>query len=123
MEYAGCVVNDQSKAISGEAPHVVLPGGIKVPISIIDGLPFLKIRKPTAKELKELPWIDITRPEKWDPSVLDYVVTEDCYQGTEEDVDTPVDPTMEILGREDEEEDICYKASIPDIVSLLVYYN
>ena len=71
MRDNGCVVNDVAMAHGGKQ-EILTPSGVKLPLIIKNGLPYLEHFHPTAKQME-----DITRKEfmtsrnMWDPTKLD----------------------------------------------------
>ena len=71
MEHHKVIVKDQAHAITGEVPYIRLHEGHRTPLCFINGLPYMKMRIPTARELETLPRVDITSDAPWDPRILD----------------------------------------------------
>ena len=46
--------------------------GYLIPLDIMNGLPYIKLRPYTDGEWKKLPMVVLTSDEEWDPKVLDY---------------------------------------------------
>ena len=65
-------MNDKSVKISGGTQRIMTLDGYLIPLDIINGLPYSKIRPYTDSELKKLPMIVVTLDDCWDPKVLDY---------------------------------------------------
>ena len=72
MEHHKVIVKDQAHAITGEVPYIQLHEGHRTPLCFINGLPYMKMRIPTAKELETLPRVTITSDAPWDPRILDF---------------------------------------------------
>jgi hypothetical protein len=75
MEHYGHDVNDKSCKLPGGMQRIKTADGYLIPLSIVNGLPRLAMRPPTARELETLPHIILTAPEGeflWDPTVLDF---------------------------------------------------
>ena len=51
--------------------------GYVFPIDIIDGLPYVKMRKFTDHEFDSLPHVILTSDAIWDPTQLDFKITDD----------------------------------------------
>ena len=72
MHDNGCLVNDIAKAHGGKQ-MIQTPNGVKLPLVIKNGLPYLEHQYPTDKQMKD----DTMREEwmtskgTWDPSKLD----------------------------------------------------
>ena len=62
-------------------------GGYKILLSIRDGLPYIKMCKPTEEELFEYQHVKMTSDVEWDPSTLD--------EDWEEDEDLKDPPVLE----------------------------
>ena len=76
LEEFGAKVDDRSSKIGGNQ-HVVTGSGTAIPIDIIDGLPYIRLRPYTDKEWDELPHVIMTRDMPWDPQKLDSNASED----------------------------------------------
>jgi hypothetical protein len=74
-------VNDRSMKVTGGRQCIRTNDGYVIPIDIINGLPYIKMRPNTAKEYKELPHVILTGGTPWNPTVLDNVISdkEDWY--------------------------------------------
>ena len=72
LEFFGNDVNDKSVKISGGTQRIMTLDGYLIPLDIINGLPYLKIRPYTDSELKKLPMVVVTSDDCWDTMVLDY---------------------------------------------------
>ena len=82
LEWFKTTVNDKSPIVTGEMPSITTLEGFVIPISFRNGLPYIKMRPPTKKELESLPRVPITSDKEWDPSVLDSKVPDDWYKKT-----------------------------------------
>ena len=50
--------------------------GYYIPINIIRGLPYIQMEPNTDEEFKTLPHVILTEGGEWDPTVLDYILTD-----------------------------------------------
>jgi hypothetical protein len=73
-------VDDRSIKAGGRQCLTTLEGYV-IPLDIINGLPYMKMKPPTDEELRTLPHIIMTSGDKWDPSQLDLTLSdkEDWY--------------------------------------------
>jgi hypothetical protein len=119
-------VNDRSMKVTGGRQCIRTNDGYVIPIDIINGLPYIKMRPNTAKELKELPHVILTGGTPWNPTVLDNTISdkEDWYSNIKDLHDglikTPFDeygnyrhrePTEAITDEEDDDDDESYAGS------------
>ncbi|CAJ1961165.1 unnamed protein product [Cylindrotheca closterium] len=70
MEHFGVEVDDRSSKVGGKQ-RLSTPDGWVIPMEIVNGLPYVRMRPPTKRELDTLPHIVLTSDKDWDPSVLD----------------------------------------------------
>ena len=70
LEYHGNDVSDKNPAIGGTGT-ISTPDGYIFPLAFSGGLPYLKMRKFTAKEWKEYPHVIMTSDCDWDPTICD----------------------------------------------------
>jgi len=89
-EYYGANVCDKSSVVGG-TQTVTLPGGLKIPMNIVNGLPRIPMRPYTDKEWEEVPHVHVTVDHDWDPRVLDCHITdnEQWYDAQQEPQDWP----------------------------------
>ena len=75
MEHFKIHVDDKSVKVGGKQ-QLTTPEGFIIPLDIRNGLPYLKMRPPTDRELSnpDIPHIVLTSDADWDPSVLDYTI-------------------------------------------------
>ena len=73
MEHHKAVVKDQAHAITNVVPHLEPHEGYRTPLCFINGLPYMKMRVLTDKELETLPRVTITSDVPWDPRVLNLI--------------------------------------------------
>ena len=69
MDYNNAV--DDSPIKLGGTQKIVTPCGITMPLDVIRGIAYLKLRRPTDDELATLEPVHMTRDEAWDPSKYD----------------------------------------------------
>ena len=79
MEHFKTGVYEKSPKVTGKTPCLITLEGHVIPISIISGLAYIKMRPYTDDEFDKLPHVVISSPNIWDPKVLDYTVEEDWY--------------------------------------------
>ena len=70
IEHNKNTVNDKAAAITGETPHIRTLEGYMIPMKVINGLTYIKMRPYTDQEWKTLPHVNLTGVGEWDPSVL-----------------------------------------------------
>ena len=68
-------VNDKSIKV-GSKQRILTNYGYIFPLSIKDGLPYLKLRPYTDDTWEDLPYIILTSDINWDHSILDYEFNE-----------------------------------------------
>ena len=61
---------------AGGRQVIITQDGYYIPINIIRGLPYIHMEPNTAEEFERLPHIVLTQGREWDPSVLDYILTD-----------------------------------------------
>ena len=76
IEYFHNHVDDRSIKVGGTQCIRTVDGYV-IPLDIVNGLPYLKMVRPTDQELKTLITIPLTGPGQWDPKVLDHNLTSD----------------------------------------------
>ena len=52
--------------------RIITPDGYIIPLSIADGLAYMKMCKPTQEDLDTLPYIILTGDMEWDPRCMDH---------------------------------------------------
>jgi hypothetical protein len=98
-------VDDRSIKAGGRQCITTLEG-LTLPLDIINGLPYLKIRPPSDDELRDLPHVIMTSGDKWNPALLDCTLSdkEDWYNTicrlNEGTLKTPFDEYGRYRGRE-----------------------
>ena len=70
-------VNDRSVKVHGGLQRILTLDGYVIPINIIGGLPYIKMRPYTDAEWDALPHVILTSDMDWDPSVLDHTLDDD----------------------------------------------
>ena len=63
-------VDDKSMKIGGRQCITTLEGHV-IPLDIINGLPYMKMRPPSDQELRDLPHVIMTSGSRWNPAQLD----------------------------------------------------
>jgi hypothetical protein len=97
-------VDDRSIKSRGRQCLTTLEGYV-VPLDIINGLPYMKMRPPLDDELKDLPHI-MTSGERWNPAKHDFTLSDqDDWYNTickidEGELKTPFDEYGRYMGRE-----------------------
>ncbi|CAJ1928442.1 unnamed protein product, partial [Cylindrotheca closterium] len=78
MEHFGIQVDDKSSKVGGKQ-QISTPDGFVIPLDIKNGLPYLRMRPPTDRELSnpDIPHVVLTSDVDWDPSVLDVTIDVD----------------------------------------------
>src|SRR5210317_731003 len=73
MEHFKVSVDDKSTKVGGQQ-RLTTPDGYIIPLDIKNGLPYLRMRPPTDRELSnpDIPHVVLTSDVVWDPSVLDH---------------------------------------------------
>ena len=73
IEWHTNTVDDKSVQVGGQQ-RIVTIDGYSMPLMCKGGLMYLKFQRiPTDKDLQTYPSVNLTSPQEWDPSVLDYV--------------------------------------------------
>jgi hypothetical protein len=88
MEAFGCVVDDRSGKVTKRMPSIVTPGGYVIPITLKEGLPYIRMRPFNDDDWNNLPHEALTSPHEWDPAILDNKVADQWYELN------PKDPTF-----------------------------
>ena len=98
IEWHTNTVDDKSVQVGGQQ-RIITIDGYSMPLMCKGGLMYLKFQGiPTDKDLQTYPSVQLTSPQEWDPSVLDYVHPKDngepnsTYDSTE---NYQVDPTFD----------------------------
>ncbi len=105
LEEFGCEVDDRCIRFGGKQ-RIKTADGYLIPLSIRNGLPYIKMRPYSDTELDTLPHIFLTDHKRWDPSDLDHDLANeddwfDTFQEPNEDtVDNVTDATGNYLHRE-----------------------
>ncbi len=76
-EHFGSDVNEKSRRIPGGTQCVTTLDGYAIPLSVKNGLPYMKMRPYTDSEWDSLPHVVVTSDTEWDPSVIDFDLTND----------------------------------------------
>ena len=109
MEAFGNIVYDRSLNVKNGNQCIVTQEGYIIPLDIVNGLPILRMEIPTQEEIDTLPRVVMTSPDKWDPKVLDNIITDQDdwmsklptnIQDTEINRDSPFDEIGEYKHRE-----------------------
>ena len=98
IEWHTNTVDDKSVQVGGQQ-RIITIDGCSMPLVCRGGLMYLKFQGiPTDKEIQTYPSVQLTSPQEWDPSVLDFVHPKDneepnsTYDSIEE---FQVDPTFD----------------------------
>ena len=98
-EAYGIKVHDKApSANGGKTPYIETPHGFRIPMCIRNGLPFIQMRPFTTHEFKTLPHIHMTSDVLWNPSVMDYTVSEAWYSGQPAPSGPPMDSPFDVMG-------------------------
>jgi hypothetical protein len=98
-------VDDRSIRSGGRQCLTTLEGYV-IPLDIINGLPYMKMRPPSDDEMKDLPHIIMTSGERWNPAKHDFTLSDqDDWYNTickinEGELKTPFDEYGRYMGRE-----------------------
>ena len=77
IEWQTNTVDDKSVQVGGQQ-RIITIDGYSMPLVCKGGLMYLKFQGiPTDKDLQTYPSVQLTSPQEWDPSVLDYVHPKD----------------------------------------------
>ena len=72
IEWYSNIVDDKSVQVGGQE-RIVTIDGYSMPLICKGGLMYLEPHGiPTDKDLQTYPYVHLTSPHKWDPSILDY---------------------------------------------------
>jgi hypothetical protein len=85
LEAFGVQVDERSKLVTNGKQQISTPDGYTIPLDIIQGLAYMKIRPPTDDELTSLPHIIFTSDDDWDPTIIDNITTDDVSYITDTD--------------------------------------
>ena len=105
IEWYKNVVDERSMVVGGKQCIRTLDGYI-IPIDIISGLPYVKMKPNTDTEWDQLPHVILTSGDTWDPKVLDNILSDkEDWVNTLKDLDegiikTPFDQYGNYKGRE-----------------------
>ena len=82
-------INDIPKSCPGGSQTLTTPEGHVIPLAIRDGLCYMDMRRPTDKELEELPHVIMTSDDIWEPTLYDAEPDELFFEShdSEEDFD------------------------------------
>jgi len=72
LEHFGINVDDKSSKVGGQQ-RISTPDGFVIPVDIKNGLPYVRMRPPTDRELSnpDIPHVVLTSDVDWDPSAVD----------------------------------------------------
>jgi hypothetical protein len=87
MEHYGADINDRSSLLPGGKQRIVMDG-YQIPLDIVNGLPYLRCRKPTDDELAMLPHIIMTADVEWNPNIYDHTI---------DNMETFYDETLDVV--------------------------
>ena len=93
------MVHDKSCKVGGHQ-CIVTNDGYVIPINIINGMPYIRMRLNTKNELEESPCIILTSCESWDLTVLDYKLLdkEDWYNEFKSESNQPLNSPFDKMG-------------------------
>ncbi|CAJ1943980.1 unnamed protein product [Cylindrotheca closterium] len=77
MEHFKIVMDDKSTKVGGQQ-RLTTPDGFVLPLDISNGLPYLRMRPPTDRELSNpnIPHVVLTYDTDWNSCVLDHLVND-----------------------------------------------
>ncbi len=87
MEHFKTEVNEKAPTTGAEPPYIKTLEGLKIPIYIQNGLPYIHMRPYTDQELVDLPHINITSTSVWDPTIADYEIEDSWYDSQDKGSD------------------------------------
>jgi hypothetical protein len=73
LESFGNQVDERSKLVANGKQHILTTDGFNIPLDIVQGLAYMKIRAPSDDELLTLPHVIFTSDTDWDPTILDNI--------------------------------------------------
>ena len=79
MEHYKIQVKEKAPDVTGKVPTITLLEGYKIPLSIRNGLSYMKQRCFTDDEWRTLPKVPITSVTEWNPKVMDSTVPNEWY--------------------------------------------
>ena len=94
-------VDDRSRKIPGGKQRIKCPEGYLIPLDIIQGLPYMKLRPPTDHEFENLPHVILTSDTDWDPSILDNKIdigTDTWYDSSDDNFDSYIQSSFDETG-------------------------
>ena len=77
LEAFGNIVNDKSLRLKDGKQTITTWCGRDIPVDIIDGLVYMKMRPPTGGESNTLPKVKMTSEKEWNPDVFDSAISND----------------------------------------------
>ena len=87
IEHNNNLVHDRSMKVGGHQ-CIKTHDGYVIPIDIINGLPYIKMKPNTKQQFAELPHVILTKGDSWDPRVLDNTLSDkDDWTNTLKDLD------------------------------------
>ena len=75
LEHYKNKVDDKSIKAGGRQ-CITTPDNVVIPLDIINGLPYMKMRPYTDEEAATIPAVILTSSDNWDPSVFDFSLTD-----------------------------------------------
>ncbi len=99
MEYFKNKVDDRSLAVGG-TQTIVTNDNYVIPLDVINGLAYMKIRPYSDEEFKELNHVIMTSDMDWDPAILDKRLTDedDWFDAVEDPGELPDGQTVDASG-------------------------
>jgi hypothetical protein len=79
-------VDDSSRKVGGKQQVITLDDYI-IPLSVIDGLPYMEMTKPSDDDLERYPHVVLASDVEWNPSCLDCDAKDIDYTSQEDDYD------------------------------------
>ena len=107
LENFGCTVNEKPKRVTGRTPSIVTVEGYRIPISIQDGLAYIRMRPFRDMEWDSMPHVCITSPKSWDPTKMDSTVKDEWYKNQDQELESIITSPFDQRGmlKEDPDDD------------------
>lgn len=120
MEDNGVTIDDRPVRLGGTQSVTTLEGYV-IPLDVINGLCYMKLRPFTDREWRDLPHVELTRDTEWDPTKFDSNLTDDPRWMQRQPVLPPIQPGFshdgDYLHRADASEGISRPDTSPPVPS------
>ena len=81
MEDYMVTINDKPAKVSGFTPFIQTLEGYRIPLSVLNGLIYMRMRPYTDEEFEKYPKVIVTRElPTWDPKSMDHQVPDEWYE-------------------------------------------